>query len=409
MSLIKDLLLEKKLITVSEEIDAFMDANEIGLGTLLQRIEFDKSVFDNIDQVTDFLKAHYLDHMLTDEESGIFTAMLYDEFGFITESLKKVEIREGIVIVVGQLRDATVEEHMGFKLSSENIKFSGNLPSIIELATVIKGFHASYGKVELTKDNLKSFKENFEKNSYGVDVSIDFDHETREAAGWVKEVYLSDDGLKLYGVVKWTPKGALSLNDREFRYFSPEFTLNFVHPHSGKAHGPTLMGGALVNRPFLKMDAIVELKDKQKIKGESQMETISLSDHNSKVLGLEKNISDLKLSESTLKAEKEKVELDQVKLSEELISLKAQMVKKESDEKHQKLFTEGKINKAQLTALEEGKDLFDVLSLSEKMNTEPKGTNTPSKQVKLSDAEVKMCEKLGLTTEEYIQANKGEI
>lgn len=407
MSLIKDLLIEKKLIEVSEEIDSFMESNDIGQGTLLQSIEFDKSVYENSDQVHDFLKAHYLDHMLTEEDDKKYSAMLYDEIGFIYDSMKSIQIREGVVIVVGQLRFDPTEEHMGFKLESKTMKFSESLPSIIELAKVINGFHASYGKVELTKAHLKSFKENFEKNSYGVDVSIDFDHETREAAGWLKEVYLSDDGTRLYGVVKWTPKGALSLNDREFRYFSPEFTLNFVHPHNGKSYGPTLMGGALVNRPFLKMDAIVELNDKNKKKGNSQMETISLSEHTAKVSELQKSVSELKLSENTLKTEKEKVEADIVKLSDELKTMKAEIIKKEADAQHQKLFTEGKINKAQLDALKEGKTLIDVLSLSEGMNTAPKGDKGKETPVQLSEAEMKLCKAMDLTPEEYVQFNEG--
>ena len=406
MSLIKELLLEKKLIEVSEEVDAFLEKNGIGSGSFLQRIEFSKDVYENIDQVNDFLKAHYLDYMDADDDKKSFVALMYDEIGFIANTLQAIEIRDGVSIVVGQLRHVDHETNMGFKLDAGSVKFSENLPSIIEIATVVSGFHASYGKVELTKQHLKSFKENFEKNSYGVDISIDFDHETREAAGWLKEVYLNEDATKLYGVVKWTPKGALSLNDREFRYFSPEFTLNFVHPHSGKSYGPTLMGGALVNRPFLKMDAIVGLKDKHK--GDSQMENISLSDHNAKVNGLEKSISDLKLSENTLKSEVDVLRNEKVKLSDELKGMKAKMIKKEMEDKHNKLFAEGKINKAQLTALCEGKDLFEVLSLSEGLNTQPAGNgDTVHGAVQLTDAELRLCKQMDLTPEEYIKFNEG--
>lgn len=408
MSLIKELLLEKKLVEVSEEIDAFMESNDIGQGTLLQSIEFDKSVYENKEQVTDFLKAHYLGHMLVDEDEKKYSAMLYDDIGFIPGSMKTIEIRQGVDIVVGQLRHVSYDEQMGFKLGGESVKFSESLPSIIEIACVVSGFHASYGKVELTKAHLKSFKENFESNAYGVDVSIDFDHETREAAGWLKEVYLSEDGTRLYGVVRWTPKGALSLNDREFRYFSPEFTLNFVHPHTGVAHGPTLMGGALVNRPFLKMDAIVGLNEKNK-KGKSQMETISLSEHTAKVSELQKNVSELKLSENTLKTEKEKIEAQMVKLSDELKTMKAEIIKKEADAQHQKLFTDGKINKAQLDALKEGKSLVDVLSLSEGMNTAAKGDQGKETPVQLSEAEMKLCKAMDLTPEEYAKFNEGAL
>lgn len=408
MSLIKELLIEKKIFEAQEEIDKLLENSGVETGSIIQSIEFDFSIYENMDQVRDFLKSHYLDYAEVSEDKGKYVASLYDKIGFIDSTIKKLKVRDGVYIVVGILKPMDAENPFFFKLEEKSFKFSENLPSVIELATVIKGFHYNYGEIEITKQHLKKFKENFEKNSYGVDLSIDFDHETREAAGWVKEVFLSDDGNSIYGVVKWTPKGALALNDREFRYFSPEFNLNFVHPHTGVNHGPTLMGGALVNRPFLKMGAIVGLKDKQN-KGETKVDTIALSEHKQKVSEFEKTISDLRLSENTLKTEKDNLVAQNTKLSDELKVLKAQVIKKEAEAKHQKLFDEGKINKAQLTALNEGKDLLEVLSLSEKMNDAPQGGDHGSKQVQLSDAEIQLCKKMGLTTEEYIEANKGEF
>ena len=75
---------------------------------------------------------------------------------------------------------------------------------------------------------------------------------------------------------------------------------------------------------------------------------------------------------------------------------------------HEKLFTESKINKAQLVALNEGKDLLEVLSLSEKLNVDPQGAGgTPPETVELSDKEKQVCESLGLTKEEFL-ASKSE-
>ena len=407
MGLLNELLLEKKIFEAKNEIDQFLEDKGVEDGSLLQRIDFDQSVYENEDLVRDFLRAHYLEHMKVDKTKSGFTALLYDEIGFIASTMKSIEVRDGLFIVVGILKPMDEENPFFFKLSDEGMKFAESLPSVIELATVIKGFHFNYGEVEITKQHLKKFKENFESKSYGIDISIDFDHETREAAGWIKEVFLSDDGNKLYGVVRWTPKGALALNDREFRYFSPEFNLNFIHPHTGVNHGPTLMGGALVNRPFLKMDAIVGLKDKHS-KG-AKVETIALSEHKTKVSGLEKEISELKLSENTLKNTNKELEGKNTQLSDELKTLKAKVIKQEAEAKHQKLFDEGKINASQLKALNEGKDLFEVLSLSEKLNDKPAGGEHDTKQIQLSDVEAKLCKKLGLTPEEYVEANKGDI
>ena len=52
--------------------------------------------------------------------------------------------------------------------------------------------------------------------------------------------------------VEWTEPGADSIRNGEFRYFSPEFAPEWVHPKSGDAFTDVLTGGALTNNPFLK-------------------------------------------------------------------------------------------------------------------------------------------------------------
>ncbi|MCP3684550.1 MAG: hypothetical protein GY861_17935 [bacterium] len=407
MSLLKELLLDKKIFEAKEEIDKFIEEQGIEAGSVPQRLEFDKSVFTQVEQVDEFLKAHIFSEMRIDEEDDKYLVNMFDEVGFIEDTLKKIVIRDGVMIVVGFLRPMSEEvSPLVFKLPEKSMKFSSDLPYIIELAQVVNGFHPNYGKVELTKAHLLSFKNNFEKKVYGIDVSLDFDHETREAAGWLNEVFLSEDGNSLLGVVKWTPKGALSLSDREFRYFSPEFNLNWVHPHTGIAHGPTLLGGALVNRPFLKMGAIVGLKDKQ-IKG-ANVETIALSDHTAKVSDLEKDIATLKLSENTLKTTNQGMKNEITQLSEEVKTLKEEKAQAEKQASHKQLFDDGKINKAQLDALNEGKDMLDVLALSEKMNTKAAGDDKADNKdlIQLSDAEKKICAQLDMTEEDYVKYNK---
>ncbi len=407
MSLVKHFLLEKKLFEAQEEIDKFIEDSDIEEGSVAQRLEFDKSVFTEKEQVDDFLKAHFFSTHIDEDDSKKYVVELFDEIAFVESTMKSVEIREGIMIVVGILRPMSADNPALFTDTSGNtIKLSAELPYIIELATVVTGFHANFGKVELTKKDLKSFKDNFENRVTGVDTAIDFDHETREAAGWIKEVFLSFDEETLLGVIRWTPKGALALSDREFRYYSPEFSLNWIHPHTGAEHGPTLLGGALVNRPFLKMDAIVGLNEKTK--GVKEMsETISLSDHNTKVSGFEKQISDMKLSENTLKIKFDNSEVENKKLSDELKGLKVTMIKAEKEAGHKMLFDDGKINKAQLDALNEGKDVVAVLGLAEKMNNKPAGDGGDNPAtLQLSDKELAMCKQLDLTPEEYVEHNK---
>ena len=101
-------------------------------------------------------------------------------------------------------------------------------------------------------------------------------------------------------------------------------------------------------------------------------------------------------------AEKRSVDLsDKVKELEDKIELSAKKAV------HEKLFTENKINAAQLEALNAGKGQLEVLALSEKMNTKASGTEevNEGEEIKLNAAEQSVCEQLGLSAEEFNVAN----
>lgn len=407
MSLVRQLLIDKELFDAQEEVDKLLEENGITNEFVVQKLEFDKSVFNDTDQVNDFLQAHLFTSLQIEDEDKVYGATIFAPIALVPDTVKKVKIREGVVVVVGILRDMSADNPALFTdVTKDTIKFSADVPHVIMLARTVKGFHVNFGEVELTKEDLISFHENFSNNVVGVDITIDFDHEVREAAGWLKETFLSDDSEVLFGVVKWTPKGALSLSDREFRYYSPEFHRNWVHPHTQQSHGPTLLGGALVNRPFLKMDAIVGLKDKHK-QGALEVDTIALSEHKAKVAGFENEIKDLKLSELTAKNKAADLEKQNTALSEEVKTLKAEKEKREKEAEHNRLFSENKINKAQLDALNEGKTMLEVLSLSEGMNTKPAGGEggSGSTGVQLSETEKAYCKKHGWTEEEFLKYN----
>ena len=215
------------------------------------------------------------------------------------------------------------------------------------------------------------------------------------------------DKQTLLGEVRWTPKGAQKLNDRIFRYFSPEFTLNYVHPHTGVAHGPTLLGGGLVNRPFLKMDSIVSFKITNKNSEVIKMETISLKDHDAKVSTLTTEIADFKLNAEKVKnvITGQKADIESKDGEIKTLSDKvAELEKKEKDAKleakHDKLFSDKKICKAQLDALKAGKDPYEVLSLAENMNVNPRGKDGGSNPIVLSEEERSAAKAFGLTDED---------
>ena len=408
MDYIQNVLMDKKYYESVDEVDQLLQDNEVAKGSVIQSLILSKEIYPSEEDARLYAREHGFNVEEVVETTESFIIAQLDESEFIEDTLKTIEIRTGVSATVGVLKQDAVEgglQDVYLSLRNENgIKLSDGLPHIIELAKVVNGTHVNYGKVEITENMLKSFVQNFNEGVVGVDLMIDYDHEQRGAAGWVKSVFLSMDGTTLFGEVKWTPKGAQCLSDREFRYFSPEFTLNYVHPHTGVSHGPTMLGGGLVNRPFLKMDAIVTFNEKSKTK-EVNMETIALNEHNAIKSDLEKTISDFKLSEEKAKKLIEGQKTEITKLSEELKELKEANVKAEKEAKHNKLFSEGKISKAQLDALNEGKDMYDVLELSEGMNTEPKGKDGNNSVIELSESDQKACDALGISKEDYVKYN----
>lgn len=118
--------------------------------------------------------------------------------------------------------------------------------------------HPRYGRSVITRDTFDSFVRNFHAVS-GGEVAMDFDHaadymgDTR-ACGWIKALH--PEGDELWATVEWTWQGAWAIKDREYRYISPTFTLNYVSDDETK-RGPVIVGAALTNRAFLERMAPV--------------------------------------------------------------------------------------------------------------------------------------------------------
>jgi phage I-like protein len=49
--------------------------------------------------------------------------------------------------------------------------------------------------------------------------------------------------------------------------------------------------------------------------------------------------------------------------------------------------------------------MYEVLSLSENMNTEPRGKDGNQSVIELSEADQKACDALGITKEDYVKYN----
>jgi hypothetical protein len=119
----------------------------------------------------------------------------------------------------------------------------------IEMLRVGDFKHKKYGELKITETLLEGMIKNFKDNVIGREVSFDWNHEAKDASAWLKDLKL-EDGV-LVGTTELTAKGAKSVASKEYGYFSIEYTDDYEDPETEKAFGPTILGGALTNRPFI--------------------------------------------------------------------------------------------------------------------------------------------------------------
>lgn len=407
MGNVVDLLMNKKYYESIDEVEKYLLEQDAEKGAVVQTLIFDKKIFPTETDASTWSREHGFTSVKVDEKKDTWHLVQLDPSEFVDNSFRTIDITTGVKAIIGTLKqDPQASDSMSYlslRNHDDSIVFSDTLPHIIELIKVVKGYHPQYGEVEVTKEMILNFKDNFNKKVIGVDLMIDYDHGQAEAAGWIKSVYISLDGATLFGEVKWTPKGAQCLSEKSFRYFSPEFVRSYTHPHTGVNHGATLIGGGLVNRPFLKMDAIVSMKEKQL--GDLTM-TIKLTEHKDIVSKFEVQLGELKLSEDNAKKIIAGLKSETLLLSEKVKLLETEKTEKERIQKNELLFSENKINKAQLDALNSGKDLYEILKLSENMNIDGKGKSSKEGSVSLSESEEKACNVLGISKEDFVKYNK---
>lgn len=110
-------------------------------------------------------------------------------------------------------------------------------------------------EIEITEPDLDRMLDNFKRwQSMGAEVPVDYDHSFFEkgdskAAGWYTE--LVRKGRSLFARVKWTKDAVEKIASGEYKFFSPEWTHNWIN-EEGESEGPTMLAGGLTNRPFLR-------------------------------------------------------------------------------------------------------------------------------------------------------------
>lgn len=240
--------------------------------------------------------------------------------------------------------------------------------------------------VDVTKAHLKSMIKNFSEEVRGIDLMLDYSHESeKEAAAWFEDLYLSDDGKELWAKVDWTEDGADSVRKKKYRYISADFNFAYKDNETLKDHGPTLLGAGLTNRPVIKkMNPTILSENNYNLKKDNEM--AMTPEETKKMEDLEKSNKELasKLAEKDDNAkdkefaEKEadlKKREDAIKLSEE----KAEQDKKDAEKKTEfdTMLSEGKAVEAQREAFIKG-DMTEFIKNAVKagsVNLSEKGNN----------------------------------
>lgn len=170
-------------------------------------------------------------------------------------------------------------EAQALKLSEpinvEGHEFSTRADGLSEVQILKEGSfeHPIYGKVLISEDNLRTMQTNFDTRVRGIDISIDYTHDNdggeNPAACWVKALELRQCGKVkgLFAIVEFTPKGKKLAQEKEYKYASADFLVDYVN-EQGKHFPYVLRGGTLTNRPFIKEMHPIKLSEYEPTKKE---------------------------------------------------------------------------------------------------------------------------------------------
>jgi hypothetical protein len=269
----------------------------------------------------------------------------------------------------------------------------------IQILRVGTFHHPEYGVFNIRKEHLLAMQKNFDAKVRGVDVAIDYAHEShKEAAAWVKAIHISDDGNSLWAEVSWTPRGKETLIKREYRYLSADFTFDYQDNESLEKFGPVLFGAGLTNRPVVKnMAPAIELSEGKGLKMKTEEELAAEK-------AAEKAAEEKKAAEDKAAAEKlalppapPAAPAEEDEKEKEIVALKAQLEEMkakcaayeieagkskaaaelaERNSAFNKLMSEGKVVEAQRQAFMDN-DAVKLAELSQPVNLGSQGNGAP--------------------------------
>jgi phage I-like protein len=334
-----------------------------------------------------------------DEKEGSYYFRQKDPALFIKDSFASFEIPEqGVILIYASLKRK--EAMSEFRSSPFVIKFSEEMaPADIQILRAGKFFHDGR-EIEVDSKDLENMVKNFSENVRGIDLMIDFSHNSEgEAAGWIRKLKLSEDKKELWAVVEWTPTGKKSLDNKAFKYISADFSFAYKDNETLKDYGPTLFGAGLTNRPVVKsMEPIVlsenkpinlnkdnfmygdakEMEEKEKMQEEEGK--MSLEDAMEMIKALKDDL--LKKDEELISIRKE-LEEGKLKDEQKLAELKKEKELMEKNQAFDKKLSEGVVVEAQREAFIQN-DMEKFLSLHSEIKLSETGNNVVPKESKLT-------------------------
>ena len=365
----------------------------------LQTIIVKKTSGMNLAKAKEKLEKAGGEFIKVDEKAGSYYFRQKDPALFDKDSFASFEIPEqGVILVYASLKRK--EAMSEFRSSPFVIKFSEEMaPADIQILRAGKFFHEGR-EIEVGQEDLENMVKNFSENVRGIDLMIDFSHNSEgEAAGWIRKLKLSEDKKELWAEVEWTPTGQKSLDNKAFKYISADFSFAYKDNETLKNYGPTLFGAGLTNRPVVKsMEPIVlsenkpinlnkdnfmygdakEMEEKEKMQEEER--EMSLED----AMKLIKDLKDdlLKKDEELISIRKE-LEEGKLKDEQKLAELKKEKELMEKNQAFDEKLSEGVVVEAQREAFIQN-DMEKFLSLQSEVKLSETGSNFVPKDSKLT-------------------------
>ncbi len=291
------------------------------------------------------------------------------------------------------MNEMQVLRSVPIKLSELSTTPESEVPAAVQLLRVGTFHHPEYGTFEITAQHLADMVKNWKAKVRGVDVAIDYAHESNKvAAAWIDDLYLGGENntSELWARPKWTPNGKQKLIDREYRYLSADFSFDYQDNETLTKYGPVLLGAGLTNRPVVKnMAPAIELSEGKDLSMDPK----------------DKEIADLKAQVAALQAEKAKGgapasdDTELADLKKKLAETEAKCAAMEGDKQKadqakalaekttsfNKLLSEGKVVEAQRDAFISG-DAVKLAELSQPVKLGNKGHGNEGTGAKGDDA-----------------------